>query len=77
MVIDGSMPVLLTSNSQLSRKVSKNHFLTDDNNCFLRRIMFHFLDKLVTGHWPVLMSQEIEQYLKPIFRHINLAITVE
>jgi hypothetical protein len=31
MVIDGSMPVLLTSNSQLSRKVSKNHFVTGGN----------------------------------------------
>jgi len=31
MVIDGSMHVLLTPNSQLSWKVSKNHFLTDDH----------------------------------------------
>ena len=31
MVIDGSMHVLLTPNSQLSRKVSKNHFATGGN----------------------------------------------
>ena len=35
MVIDGSMHVLLTPNSQLSRKVSKNHFVTGGNRGIL------------------------------------------